>query len=160
MPSLQNPLALAGIPLPGGSCERDRRISRDELNRIIAAADKTELPAVLRLAAESAMRPSEIVVTLQWEQLDLEARVGEGTSSRSTSATMRPLSWRYGRAFGHVHGRKPAPIADWSHRGRACADTVTPKRSVEATATGRAVPPARPNRWTSAPDLLSTYAKR
>jgi addiction module HigA family antidote len=90
MPSLENPLA--GIRMPGGSRERNRRISSNELARIVAAADKTVLPAILRLAVETAMRRSEIVVTLCWEQIDLDARVAHLADTKGGGSRNVPLS--------------------------------------------------------------------
>ncbi len=67
-----------GIILPGGIPQvrmpkqpsgRDRRVSAEELAAIIEATESPELPAIVVLAVETAMRRSEIVKTLRWSRI-------------------------------------------------------------------------------------------
>ena len=90
MPSLLNPLQ--GIRMPAGSNARERRIGAAELKRILDASDQSALPAVLRLAVETAMRRSEIVTTLAWNQIDLGARTAHLPDTKSGVPRNVPLS--------------------------------------------------------------------
>ncbi len=97
MESLSNPLELVRKPQPdnahtrrivalkpagtsaaGGEETADQEFSRgtpdDELERVIAATGFNVLPAIIRLAVETAMRRGEIV-SLRWEHIDLQDRV-------------------------------------------------------------------------------------
>lgn len=67
-----------GITLPDGIPQvrmpkqppgRDRRVSAEELAAIMEATESPELPAIVILAVETAMRRSEIVKTLRWSRI-------------------------------------------------------------------------------------------
>ncbi|MDA3877240.1 MAG: site-specific integrase [Halothiobacillus sp.] len=67
-----------GIILPGGIPQvrmpkqppgRERRVSAEEFAAIIEATESPELPAIVILAVETAMRRSEIVQTLCWSRI-------------------------------------------------------------------------------------------
>lgn len=69
MESLANPVELITKPTPNN--ERDRRVSLAELESIIAATGSRFLPAMLRIAIQSAVRRGELV-GLSWEHVHLE----------------------------------------------------------------------------------------
>jgi integrase len=77
MESLRNPVAM--IRLPSRPLGRERRVGHerecgtDELEAIIAASQSPQLPTILRLAVETAMRRSE-VIRLAWSQINLAKR--------------------------------------------------------------------------------------
>lgn len=107
MESLSNPVELIRKPQPNNA--RTRRIAlvapvqptvadalppdHGELERIIAASGSGVLPAVLRLALETAMRRSEIV-GLRWEHIDLAKRVAHLPDTKNGSSRDVPLSSR------------------------------------------------------------------
>lgn len=66
MESLTNPVEMITKPSPAN--ERDRRISPAELESIIAATHSPFLPAILRIAVQSAVRRGELV-GLSWEHI-------------------------------------------------------------------------------------------
>lgn len=67
--SLANPVELITKPTPAN--ERERRVSPEELESIIAATQSRFLPAMLRIALQSAVRRGELV-GLRWEHVHLE----------------------------------------------------------------------------------------
>lgn len=69
MESLANPVEVITKPAPAN--ERDRRVNPDELEAIIAATQSQFLPAMLRIAVQSAVRRGELVA-LRWEHVHLE----------------------------------------------------------------------------------------
>lgn len=68
MESLANPVELITKPTPAN--ERERRVSPEELESIIAATQSRFLPAMLRIAVQSAVRRGELV-GLCWEHVYL-----------------------------------------------------------------------------------------
>lgn len=68
MESLANPVELIAKPTPAN--ERERRVSLEELESIIAATQSRFLPAMLRIAVQSAVRRGELV-GLCWEHVHL-----------------------------------------------------------------------------------------
>ncbi|MBY4721438.1 tyrosine-type recombinase/integrase [Ralstonia mannitolilytica] len=72
---LVNTNPMRDIRKPSNSKPRERRVSRHELSRILHAARfSPDLPAIITLAIETAMRRSEIL-SLEWQHVDLEKRV-------------------------------------------------------------------------------------
>lgn len=69
MESLANPVELITKPAPNN--ERERRVSLAELESIIAATRSRFLPAMLRIAVQSAVRRGELI-GLCWEHVHLE----------------------------------------------------------------------------------------
>jgi len=69
MESLANPVELISKPAPAN--ERQRRVSPDELEAIILATGSKFLPAMLRIAVQSAVRRGELV-GLCWEHVHLD----------------------------------------------------------------------------------------
>lgn len=69
MESLANPVGAITKPTPNN--ERERRFSPEELESIIATTLSPFLPAMLRIAVQSAVRRGELV-GLRWEHVHLE----------------------------------------------------------------------------------------
>ncbi|WP_372013320.1 tyrosine-type recombinase/integrase [Pseudoxanthomonas sp. 10H] len=69
MESLANPVELITKPTPDN--ERERRVSLSEMESIIAATGSRFLPAMLRIAVQSAVRRGELV-GLCWENVHLD----------------------------------------------------------------------------------------
>lgn len=92
MEGLTNPAENVKKPrLPPG---RDRRLSEDEVKRLIAAAAESDmkwLPAVIEFALETAMRRGEIV-SLKWDNVDLGKRVAYLPETKNGEPRFVPLS--------------------------------------------------------------------
>jgi len=67
--SLANPVEMITKPTPNNG--RERRVTADELEAIIEASGSPFLPAMLRIAVQTAVRRSELVA-LCWEHVRLE----------------------------------------------------------------------------------------
>lgn len=82
-------------PEPKDGTERDssRDTPNDELKRVIAATGSCILPAIIRLAVETAMRRGEIV-SLRWEHIDLQDRVAHLPKTKNGESRDVPLSSR------------------------------------------------------------------
>ena len=97
MEGLRNPVEL--IRLPKRPLGRDRRTSNDremqldEIEAIIAATSSTQLPSIIRLAVETAMRRSEII-KLTWDQVDLQRRTITLHETKNGDRRIVPLSSR------------------------------------------------------------------
>ena len=134
MESLSNPVELIRKPQPNNA--RTRRIALDvpvqvttsdgpppgngELERIIAASGSGVLPAVLRLALETAMRRSEIV-GLHWEHIDLAKRVAHLPDTKNGSSRDVPLS---SRAVAVLESMLPKDSSEPEHGGDEDDDRV------------------------------------
>ncbi|WP_296649874.1 site-specific integrase [Paraburkholderia sp.] len=82
------------LPEPGNdAAERDstRETPDDELERVITATGSSILPAIVRLAVETAMRRGEIV-SLRWEHIDLNDRVAHLPKTKNGESRDVPLS--------------------------------------------------------------------
>lgn len=86
---LATPAATAAIE--GTDSVRDTLES--ELEYVIAASESAVLPAIVRLAVESAMRRGELA-SLQWEHVDLQRRVAHLPATKNGDARDVPLSSR------------------------------------------------------------------
>lgn len=112
MESLSNPVELVRKPQPDnartrriaiGNSVADRRGEEDaesdrgaqdgELERIVIASESVQLPSIICLAVETAMRRGEIVA-LRWEHVDLTRRVAHLPATKNGSARDVPLSSR------------------------------------------------------------------
>lgn len=106
MESLSNPVELVRKPKPKNARTRrvaaavhlatldsgaDRGANDGELERVIAASGSSMLPAIIRLAVETAMRRGEIV-ELRWEHVDLKRRVAHLPETKNGSVRDVPLS--------------------------------------------------------------------
>lgn len=97
------------VRLPAKSRERDRRLAAGEEERLLsAAAMYRELPEIIILALETAMRRSELM-GLAWGQVDLRKRIAHLVDSKNGSARLVPLSSRalsvLSRRPRHIDGR-------------------------------------------------------
>jgi len=97
MQILVNPVSLIRFPKPPKG--RSRRASvepetgREEIEAIIAATSSAELPTIIRLAVETAMRRSEIV-TLTWGQVDIDRRMVFLKDTKNGESRFVPLTLR------------------------------------------------------------------
>lgn len=89
---LVNPMD--AVTKPTGSQKRNRRMSDAELRAIIATDDSKNkvLSVVLQLALETAMRRSELVKTLEWHHIDIDARVAHLPDTKGGVPRNVPLS--------------------------------------------------------------------
>lgn len=72
---------------------RDRRVSPEEVDAIVAATDSPELGALVRLAVETAARRGELL-SLQWRDIDVKRRTARlaGSSTKNGHGRVLPLS--------------------------------------------------------------------
>ncbi len=91
MESLSNPVEM--ISKPRIKNARDRRLTDVELDKIIAATGSHELPAIICLLTETAMRRGELA-KLRWENIDLKARVAHLLDTKNGDDRSIPLSSR------------------------------------------------------------------
>lgn len=70
---IANPVLMVRKPSPVRA--RDRRLSDKEINNIIQATESNELPAIIRLLVETAMRRGELA-KLRWEHITIRGRTG------------------------------------------------------------------------------------
>lgn len=91
MESLSNPIEM--VSKPRISNARDRRLSEEELDKIIATTGSRELPAIIRLLTETAMRRGELS-KLRWEHVDLKDRVAILYDTKNGEDRVVPLSSR------------------------------------------------------------------
>lgn len=89
-------------PSPADAPSTERRRG-DEIERILAATGSDILPAIVRLAIETAMRRGEIV-SLCWEHVDLKRRVAHLPSTKNGNSRDVPLSSKAVAALESVHG--------------------------------------------------------
>lgn len=86
-----NPVASVRKPPPVRG--RDRRLSDAELDSIITTTQSVELPAIIRLLTETAMRRGELS-RLVWERVDLENRTAHLIKTKNGEDRFVPLSAR------------------------------------------------------------------
>jgi len=91
MKCLENPLK--DLEWPGGSKERTRRLSAEEMQALVEAYPREEFGVVLELLCETAMRRSELL-KLDWSQVDLPARAIHLPETKNNHARNVPLSRR------------------------------------------------------------------
>ena len=87
-----NPMQQVKLPRAGNP--RERRVNTGELEKLLAACETSRcrwLPAVIRLAVETAMRRSELL-TMRWEDVNLEARTVLLRNTKSGIPRTVPLS--------------------------------------------------------------------
>jgi len=129
MTGLVNPCT--NIRLPKGSKERDRRPTTKELQKIYEAAKaiNSELPIIIELAADTAMRRTELVM-LQREQI--RGRVAYFEDSKNGSRRAVPLSTRARdlikempeRSDGRVFSLSPQSVSNYFPRACEAAGVV------------------------------------
>ena len=91
MKCLENPLK--ELEWPGGSKERTRRLSAEEMQALVEAYPREEFGVVLELLCETAMRRSELL-NLDWSQVDLPGRVIHLPETKNDYPRNVPLSRR------------------------------------------------------------------
>jgi integrase len=129
MTGLVNPCT--NIRLPKGSKERDRRPTTKELQKICEAANaiNRELPIIIELAADTAMRRTELVM-LRREQI--RGRVAYFEDSKNGSRRAVPLSTRAlellkslpARIDGRVFSLSPQSVSNYFPRACVTAGVV------------------------------------
>ena len=87
--TLQNPVGAIRRPPPGKG--RDRRLYDGELDRILATCLHPELPSLIQLAIETAMRRGELV-SLRWDATDLTRAVTVLKDTKNDERRVVPLS--------------------------------------------------------------------
>lgn len=132
MESLSNPVDLVRKPsvanartrrvsVPASIGRRDDRTA-NELERIIAASESRQLPTIIALAVETAMRRSEIAA-LRWEHIDLDRRVAYLPETKNGNSRDVPLSQVAVDSLAAllpsrgVNGRRKAPAVPASLHG-------------------------------------------
>lgn len=95
MEGLTNPVSLVCFPKPAKG--RSRRIGvessskQNEIETLISSTKSKELPTIIRLAIETAMRLGEIV-SLKWDQIDIEHRLVSLSDTKNGSSRFVPLT--------------------------------------------------------------------
>jgi integrase len=121
---IQNPVSAVRKPAPVKG--RDRRLSDDEIDKIINATESVELPAILRLLTETAMRRGELS-KLRWEDIDLKSCVARLRDTKNGDDREVPLSSRAVAALRGMPRRIDGKVFGLSGDGitrafaRACA---------------------------------------
>lgn len=82
---------VCAIRKPPHGRPRDRRLLPDEMERIILASQAPDFAAIVRLAYETAMRRGEIL-SLRWENIDLDRQVAYLPITKNGEARSVPLS--------------------------------------------------------------------
>lgn len=91
-----------GIALPGGLPTaqvrkptkprgRDRRVNKEEIERILAATESTELRTIITLAVETGMRRNELA-SLLWDDVDLKKQTAYLPKTKTDIPRTIPLS--------------------------------------------------------------------
>lgn len=149
MESLSNPVELVRKPQPNNARSRrittpeeegsGRKTDDGELERVIAASGSSVLPAIIRLAVETAMRRGEIMA-LRWEHIDLKRQVAHLPVTKNGGSRDVPLSSRAvrvlqelkqveeARAIGDAGGKEGAKVVTLLLSGavfRIRSDAVT-----------------------------------
>jgi len=129
MTGLTNPCK--NIRLPKGSLERDRRPTTAELKKVCEAARviNPELPVIIELAADTAMRRTELVM-LQREQI--RGRVAYLEDSKNGERRRVPLSTKAldliksmpERTDGRVFSISPQSVSNYFVRAVQAAEVV------------------------------------
>lgn len=88
--ALSNPVEL--VSKPRAERGRERRLSDEEIERIIASTESIELPAIIRLLLASAMRRGEAILGLTWNEIDLHSRVATLQDTKNGERRDVPLS--------------------------------------------------------------------
>lgn len=114
---ISNPVADIRKPTPGKA--RDRRVSSEEEVAILKAADEhtnPEFGVIVRLALHSAMRQGEIL-SLRWENIDLERRVALLPDTKNGDARGVPLSTKAIEAINRLKKKKEGKVFHYTRDG-------------------------------------------
>lgn len=101
---VQNPVRMIRRPAPPRG--RDRRLTGDEEQRLLEAADAGRSPymrPLITLAVETAMRQGELL-SLTWHDVDLERRIAHLDLTKNGESRDVPLSRRALEALDELHG--------------------------------------------------------
>lgn len=107
--ALPNALPTSLVRKPKKPPGRDRRVTEDELQRILAASESAELRAVVTLAVETAMRRNEIA-SLAWEHVDLQRRIAYLPKTKTDTPRHVPLSSKAIAALQSLDVRSEGPV--------------------------------------------------
>ncbi|MGZ5199712.1 MAG: site-specific integrase [Telluria sp.] len=88
---------------------RDRRVTEEEIQRILAATGSTELRAVVTIAIETAMRRNEIA-SLAWEHVDFKRKVAHLPKTKTDTPRDVPLSSIAIAALQSLQVREEGPV--------------------------------------------------
>ncbi len=105
---------------------RERRLTNDEIDKIIVATSSRELPVIIRILTETAMRRGELG-GLRWDQIDLSKGVAVLLDTKNGEDRDVPLSSRAIAALRSLPRRidgkviSMTPDAITRAFGRACA---------------------------------------
>ncbi|TFW29880.1 site-specific integrase [Massilia horti] len=88
---------------------RDRRVTEEEIQRILAATESTELRAVVTIAVETAMRRNEIT-SLAWEHVDLKRKIAHLPKTKTDTPRKVPLSSAAMAALQSLQARSEGPV--------------------------------------------------
>lgn len=118
---VNNPIS--AMELPAASKARDRRLEKNEAQKILKALDKDNpiAAAYVRLAIETAMRRGELL-SLTWENVNLRTRVADLPETKNGEARRVPLSTeavKVLRGLPHSETGRVLPITVSALRG-AC----------------------------------------
>ncbi len=102
MESLRNPVELVSKPKVRNG--RDRRATPEEIDRVLANSKSRELPAIVRLLTETAMRRGELS-KLTWANIDMKKRLAFLEDTKNGENRMVPLSSRAVEALNSVPRR-------------------------------------------------------
>lgn len=136
MESLVNPVVAVRKPkTPRG---RERRLMPGELDAILSATESPELPAIVQLELETAMRRSEIV-GLVWKNINLNKKVlilpdtknGEARAVPLSSQAVALLETLPRRLSGRVFGMTPNAVTHAFVRACKRARAVYEKECIE-----------------------------
>lgn len=122
--SLANPCMAIKRPIPNSG--RARRLKPGELEAILAATDSLTLPSLALLAIETAARLGELV-TLEWQQIDLAARLVKLSDTKNGDQRTIPLSGKAAKVLSTLN-RNPQQIMVFDVRSHAV--TVAWRRAV------------------------------
>ena len=86
---LANPLAEIKRPPPAKG--RERRLEKDELEKLLSLASGTPMHSLIILAVETAMRAGELI-SLKWENINLTTRVALLPDTKNGERRLVPLS--------------------------------------------------------------------
>ena len=111
--AVQNPVKMTRMP--AASKGRERRLSESEIDKIIEATESAELPVVVRLLTETAMRRGELS-KLRWEHIDLKSSTAHLIDTKNGEDRTIPLSTRAKAALAalprQIDGRVISMSAD------------------------------------------------
>lgn len=89
--ALPGGLPTANVRKPAKPRGRDRRVTTEEITRILAASESEELRTVVTLAVETGMRRGELA-SLAWENIDLKKQTAHLPQTKTDVPRTIPLS--------------------------------------------------------------------